>query len=396
VGHAVAFLRDKPGFLLRCHERFGETVRLSLGGPTMLITAPQDVRHVLVTAAAHYTKSPRLVGTAARERLGIGLFTATDADHAQLRSQTSRCFHAHRLAARQPLLDRHSVGFASIAVARGSVDAATHLAPFVAACVVDLLLGADESSRSSGWGDAFEQRRLADETALGLFPSSRVLSWPRRQPLSRLVGAAIAEPSDPDAILRGLFDAPHQPDARAIGSGIEQILLAAYETTTMMLAWAVDLLARHPRWQEPCADEEVAERVISEAMRLFPPTWLFLRVAVEDDLLPSGADVPAGCKIYLSPYVSQRSAAAFANPEAFDPDRFLPDRTIDPWCYYPFGAGGRSCVGERLARRIGVTVLANLMRRGRISPTTRRPPRPMGRITLRPAGGIRVAVYAIE
>lgn len=392
LGHALPFLRDKPGFLLGCHERYGETVRLSLDGPTLLITAPEDVRHVLVTAAGLYRKSWRLIGKQARRRLGKSLFTVADAEHARLRSQAARCFQSQRLADRQWLLDRHCSEFAEAAVRRGTVHSDSHLAAFVAASVVDILLGADESRRRPGWSDALEQRRLADEAAFSPLSPSSVLDGARRRPLSRLVSAAIAEAADSNAMLRDLQETSDVESAGALGSGIEQMLLAAYETTIMMLAWAMDLLARHPSWQESCADEAVAARVVSESLRLYPPTWLFVRVSTVTNRLPSGVEAAAGVKIYLSPYVSQRSSSAFVAASTFDPDRFLSERAIDPWRYFPFGAGARSCLGERLARRIGVTFLTSLLRRARLAPLTRAPPRPIGRLTLRPDRPIRTAV----
>lgn len=392
VGHALSFLHDKPGYLLRCHERYGATVRLSLGGPTLLITSPDDVRHVLVTAAGKYGKSPRLVSEAARRRLGASLFTVADADHARLRARTIRCFHPQRVAGRQWLLNRHCDGFAEAAVGHGTVDADRHLAPFVAACIVEMLLGADERHRRPGWCAALEERRRADEAAFAAVPLSGIRAGPLRRSLSRLVAAAIADHTDAGAVLRGLLDHPDPQAGGAPAPGVEQILVAAYETTTMMLAWTIDLLARDPRWLDRCAEDTVAERVISEALRLYPPTWLFIRVAAGDDRLPGGVAVPAGAKIYLSPYVSQRSSAAFVEAARFDPDRFLPDRDVDPWRYFPFGAGTRSCLGERLARRIGTTFLTSLARRARLAPLARQPSRPVGGVTLRPARPIRVAV----
>jgi cytochrome P450 len=392
VGHALPFLRDKPGFLLGCRERYGETVRLSLAGPTLLITAPEDVRHVLVTAAGQYSKSARLVGDTARRRLGTSLFTVADAVHARLRSRTVRCFHPQRLADRQWLLARHCADFAETAVRQGAVDSGSHLARFVAASVVDLLLGAEESRRRPGWAAALEQRRRADEAAFAVLPLSGMRSRSGRRSLSRLVSAAIREAADPDALLRGLYDGSEGAAEGGLESGIEQLLLAAYETTAMMLAWTIDLLARHPRWQESGVEESVAERIVSESLRLYPPTWLFVRVATDDNRLPSGVEAAAGAKIYLSPYVSQRSSAAFVAASTFDPDRFLPDRRIDPWRYFPFGAGTRSCLGERLARRIGAMFVSTLLRRARLAPLAQVPPRPVGRLTLRPDRAIRVVV----
>jgi pentalenene oxygenase len=170
------------------------------------------------------------------------------------------------------------------------------------------------------------------------------------------------------------------------------LLLAAYETTVMMLAWTLDLLARHPEWQSPCAERSVADRVLSESLRLAPPTWLVVRIARDSDRLPSGVLVPVGCKIYLSPYVSHRRCAAFAQPETFHPDRFLPDRPVDPFSYFPFGAGARSCLGEGLARGIGTAFLIAMTRRVTLVPIGARAPRAIGGLTLRPARPVRIAV----
>lgn len=394
IGHALAFFLDKPGFLLRCRELHGETVRLSVGGNTLLVTAPADLRHVLVTGAKRYRKSPRLIGPRARRRLGTSLFTLSDTDHARLRALTTRCFGPSRLGRCQPRLDRHCERFVDDALRRRTIDADADIAPFVASCMVDVLIAEGESRRRPGWPESLESRRLADEAIFAWPIPSRVLPFAAgyRREFSARVTAALAVADDSDALLHELLDRPEIAAAGGTTAGVEQILLAAYETTATMLAWTLDLLSRHPQWQEPSAQESVAERVLSESLRLYPPTWLFVRVAADEDRLPSGAAVPAGAKVYLSPYASQRSSAAFPAAATFDPDRFLPDRDVDPWRYFPFGAGARSCLGERLARRIGVTFLKTLAGRCRLSPIGRTPPRPIGRITLRPSSTIRVAI----
>ena len=130
---------------------------------------------------------------------------------------------------------------------------------------------------------------------------------------------------------------------------------------------------------------------IRSATLLAAPTWLVVRIARESDRLPSGVLVPVGCKIYLSPYVSHRRCAAFAQPETFDPDRFLPDRPVDPFSYFPFGAGARSCLGEGLARGIGTAFLIAMTRRVTLVPIGGRAPRAIGGLTLRPARPVRIA-----
>ncbi|HEX9563643.1 MAG TPA: hypothetical protein VF981_06720, partial [Gemmatimonadaceae bacterium] len=70
VGHAPAFLRDKLGFLSRCAATYGDVVRLDIGGRTYLVSGPEDVKHVLVSNAANYEKTPRLTGVQGRRFFG--------------------------------------------------------------------------------------------------------------------------------------------------------------------------------------------------------------------------------------------------------------------------------------------------------------------------------------
>ncbi len=96
-----------------------------------------------------------------------------------------------------------------------------------------------------------------------------------------------------------------------------------------------------------------------------PPTWIFVRVPETDDSLPSGAPVPAGATLYLSPYVTQRDPRFFPRPDEFDPDRFTDEaKSSRPrFAYFPFSAGPRVCLGQTFAQREAVGVLTALARR---------------------------------
>src|SRR5262249_4517215 len=53
------------------------------------------------------------------------------------------------------------------------------------------------------------------------------------------------------------------------------------------------------------------------------------------------------------------------DPEAFDPDRFLPEqmRTRPGGLYKPFGTSERSCIGRQFALHEAVLMFAELIRR---------------------------------
>ena len=94
------------------------------------------------------------------------------------------------------------------------------------------------------------------------------------------------------------------------------------------------------------------QQVINEALRLYPPIFLQPREARQADVL-SGHRFPAGTRVVLCPYVTQRHEGFWDDPDRFDPDRFAPSRAAGraPYAFFPMGQPGpRHCLGSDLAR----------------------------------------------
>lgn len=103
-------------------------------------------------------------------------------------------------------------------------------------------------------------------------------------------------------------------------------------------------------------------RVLDESMRLYPPIPAVLRQATETDEL-CGVKIPAGSVTLVMPWIIHRHRKLWDDPDAFDPDRFLPERSVGrpKLAYLPFAMGPRVCIAAAVAIQqllIGVSVLA--------------------------------------
>jgi len=135
------------------------------------------------------------------------------------------------------------------------------------------------------------------------------------------------------------------------------------------------------------------QMVIYEAIRLYPPAWLFLRHAIQDDTI-GGYHIPAGTAVAVSPYVMHRHPAFWDEPEMFMPERFTPERVAvrHRLAYIPFAAGPRQCIGNTFALTEAQLVLAAVAQRYRLLLAPGHPVEPETAITLRPRSGIHMTL----
>lgn len=161
---------------------------------------------------------------------------------------------------------------------------------------------------------------------------------------------------------------------------IMTIFLAGHETTATALAWSWYLLGKNPEWQRRLQEEvdQVLQGrmpsfddlpklmntrlVFDEALRLYPPAWMFARRVVNDDCI-GGFDIPAGAMLMISPYITHRLPQFWENPEGFDPERHTPARSEERprYAYFPFSGGPRQCIGNNFALTEGVLILAMMV-----------------------------------
>src|SRR5260370_39128298 len=104
-------------------------------------------------------------------------------------------------------------------------------------------------------------------------------------------------------------------------------------------------------------------------MGLYPPVWFLDRQVIHPFDL-GGYSFPIGTLLVLSPYTLHRNPNYFADPERFDPDRFVSGQA-EAWprmAYMPFGDGPRVCLGNHFALLAGPPILAPPPQRLRLEP----------------------------
>lgn len=157
-------------------------------------------------------------------------------------------------------------------------------------------------------------------------------------------------------------------------------IIAGHETSANLLNWMVYALARHPLIQsklyaeiddrlgsaeptfETIRDLTYLNQVMKETLRLYPPAWTIMRETVSPIAIDN-VEIPARSTLIIVPYVMHRNARYFHDPEAFLPERFDP-KAGSSWpqfAYIPFGAGNRTCIGNRLAQTEIALVMARML-----------------------------------
>ncbi|MET7900814.1 cytochrome P450 [Streptomyces sp. NPDC005355] len=421
IGHALLMGR-RPLQFLASLPAHGDLVELRLGPRRAYLPChPELVQQVLVNARVYDTGGP--VKEKARPILGNGLITSDWADHRRQRRLVQPAFHTARIATYAEVMEREceaesqswragralDVSHAMLALtARVTARAlfSTEMAPHAVAEIQHCLPVVVEGA----------YRQAIDPTGLlARLPIAAnrrfedALSRLRRL-VDRMIGDYRAADGDRGDVLSALFAARDDETGgkmsdQEIHDQVMTLLLAGIETTASALTWAWFLLGRDPR-AEAALHAEVDEvlgrrapvyadiprlgytqRVFTEALRLFPPAWLFTRTTTESTQL-GGRRLPPASDVLISPYVLHHHAGLFPEPESFDPDRWLPGRAKDVTrgSYLPFGGGSRKCIGDVFGMTEATLALAAIASRWRMRPLpgTKIRPRPQMSLTAGP------------
>lgn len=408
----------------------GDLVAMMRGGtPIVWITAPAMIKTVLLDEREKFLKLAQI--RLLSPLLGKGILTSEGADWKWQRQASAPMFRPQELAGFVPTFVR---------AAQAVIERWRALPGAVQPIDRDMTEATFEVISATLLPSADERMPQAIELSTGLFQRSgawgqlyaianlpKWLPQPGRRSMARAIGALrsavlalIAERranrAAKDDLLHRLMQA-RDPDTgqtmndEQLVDNLLTFYLAGHETTAKALTWTLYLLARSPEWTR-ALEEEIArvtggaevnarhieqlvltQQVLKESMRLYPPVPLMTRQAVADTQF-GAHPIRAGTSVVMPIYAIHRHAKRWEDPDAFDPERFAPQReaAIPRYQYMPFGAGPRICIGMGFAMLEATAMLATMLRHATFSAVPGRDPAPVARVTLIPGGGMPLRV----
>jgi cytochrome P450 len=194
------------------------------------------------------------------------------------------------------------------------------------------------------------------------------------------------------SLLQLLFDAKDaEPgtgrktlDDSELRDEIKTFLVAGHETTSTWCYWALYALAEYPDVQQKVYDDivkhapdssapidlESVEQMtyflafLNEVLRLYAPVGFVIRNTTQQEEW-KGFTIPSGIRLVIPFHLLHRHPDHWSNPLMFTPERWLNNEETDArhkFCYLPFSAGGRNCIGQRFAQIEANLILANIIR----------------------------------
>jgi cytochrome P450 family 135 len=173
---------------------------------------------------------------------------------------------------------------------------------------------------------------------------------------------------------------------------------AGHETTATALAFAFELLLRHPAVLsrlrseiEAGEDDAYLDAVVKETLRLRPVIDAAERTLTKPRTV-AGWELPAGVKVYPGIALVHMREDLYPRAGEFRPERFLDERA-ESYSWLPFGGGIRRCLGAALAQAEMAEVLRVAIPAVELRATRAEPdPVVLRGVTLAPRHGVEVEV----
>lgn len=422
LGNLLQFRRDRLALQERA-ARTGPIARLMLGHLPIYLVTDADLAHeVLVEHAASTKKSAALQFL--RPMLGDGLLTAEGDTHKRHRKLLAPAFAPKRLERYGEVMVEETVAQLANWRTGQRIDLSHEMMELTLAIAGRTMFGADVRRDAPAVAQGLEMGMRAHTASLRS-PIQLGYEWPLPRHLQmrravklldsvvfRLIAEGRSRGTDRGDVLSILLLARDEEGGltdQQVRDEVMTLLLAGHETTANALTWTWFELGRHPDvlakleteiatlGKRPVTVEDLPNlpfnlAVIEEAMRLHPPAYMTGRQTTAEITI-GGHRLPPNAIVAVNIRGIHRRADYFPAPDAFLPERMLPDaKKARPRHHYlPFGAGPRVCIGAHFALLEAQLALATMVQCARLRLLAHHvEPEPM--VTLRPRGGMPAVV----
>jgi retinoid hydroxylase len=414
-----------PSVLARLAQELGPVFRRRVtDGPyagldAVYMVGPEANRFVLHSHREHFSHDKGWTPVIG-DLMGRGLLNMDDPEHARHRKLWNPAFTSAYMETYLPLIQQVIAEHTARWVARDEVDLYQEAREITFDVAARALAGIQPGPEVERLQKLFYALIVGD----GMRPNQSYEEyWQQalrtRDELTRMLLALIAErramPAEerPHDVL-GLI--VHARDERGEALSDEQVLghlnillVAGHETTTVLGAWTLYLLATLPEQRQRVEAEldallegsagplsveaartmKLLDNLIRETGRLHPPVFSVPRGVVQDVEF-AGYTLPEGTIVRLALAAGHRLPNVFANPDVFDPDRLAPPREEDkrtPYSLVTFGGGPRLCIGINFANIEVKALAAHVLRSYHLEPVSDEPPIQIGfTATIIPSG----------
>lgn len=429
IGNMLEFARDPIKFITRLQRDYGDVAAFSLlGNKSVLVSHPEDINTILQETGKGYGKfAPTYV---LQNVLGNGLVTSEGDFWKRQRKLIAPAFHHQSIKQYADQMVAYGQDMVNTWQGGEVRDVHQEMMTLTQRIIMKVLFDVDVINNAGEASKAFDAMMHAMgsemkgiEAVLPKFvpTSSRTQMLEGVEYINGLlldiIGKRRAEGSNSSrhdllTMLMEARDDDGQPmSTQQLLDEIRTLYLAGHETTATTLSWTWLLLFQNPEayarleaevdqvldGRAPTADDVqrllYCNAVIRESLRCYPVAWITQRTAVEDVEI-GGCEISKGTFIFLSPWIVHHDPRWYPEPDSFQPERWLKDKSEQPAreTYIPFGGGPHICIGNGLAMMEAVLLLATFVQRYHVAVLPDHPIATELAGTLRPKYGIRAAL----